>query len=156
MKTILILTLLFLSTASYAGRIRDLDFTIDTSNFGVTNSYSITVFLIKKNGKRITLTPNHFSLYWGKLKVTGQHILSFKHGLVTFDQSSIFNGNNKTVLDVSYNNGQHTMQADIIYPFVNSLNINNNSINVNHFNAFDYDLVFNNGKTTSHSNNLFN
>ncbi len=156
MKNILIFTLLFLSTTSYAGRIRDLDFTIDTSNFGVNNTFTITVFLIKKNGKRITLAPNQFSLYWGKLKVTGQHILSFKHGLVTFDQSSIFNGNNKTILDISYNNGQHTMQADIIYPYVNSLNINNNSITVNHFNAFDYDLVFSNGKTTNHSNNLFN
>lgn len=155
MKKIVLIILLLFSNNTFAGRIRDIDFSIDTSNFGETNTFSVTIFLIKKNGKRITLSPNHLSLKWGNLKITGDHIISFKQGIVAFDQSSITQENNKTVLEISYKNGLHTIKTDIIYPYVTSVKINNNTIPVNHFETINYDLVFSNGKTTYHSNSLF-
>ena len=156
MKSIIFLVTLSISSSLFAGRIRDIDFSIDTSNFGRTNTFEITVFLIKKSGKRITMTPNQFSLHWGKLAVTGQHIQSFKHGIITFDQNSISSENNKIVLDVSYNNRKHSMQTNIVFPYVKSIKINNNTIPVNHLTPINYDLIFSNGKRTSHDNSLFN
>ena len=72
MKTILFLGAFLFSTSLFAGRIRDIDFVVDSSNFCKTNTFSITVFLIKKNGKRITLKPNEFSIHWSKIKVKGE------------------------------------------------------------------------------------
>lgn len=156
MKSIFFLVAICISTSTFAGRIRDIDFSIDTSNFGRTNTFEITVFLIKKSGKRITMAPNQFSLYWGKLQVTGQHIQSFKHGIITFDQNAINSENNKIVLDISYNDRQHTMQSNIVFPYVKSIKIRNNTIPVNHLVSIDYDLIFSNGKKTSHDNSLLN
>ena len=156
MKSIFFLIIICISTSTFAGRIRDIDFSIDTSNFGKTNMFEITVFLIKKSGKRIIMAPNQFSLHWGKLQVTGQHIQSFKHGIVTFDQNAINSENNKIVLDISYNDRQHTMQSNITFPFVKALKINNTNIPVNHFAPLEYDLIFSNGKKTPHNNSLYN
>jgi hypothetical protein len=102
------------------------------------------------------MAPNQFSLYWGKLDVTGQHILSFNHGIVTFDQNAINNQNNKITLDISYNDRQHSMQSSIVFPFLKSIKIKNSTIPVNHLSSIDYDLIFSNGRKTPHDNSLFN
>ena len=154
MKTILFLGAFLFSTTLFAGRIRDIDFVVDSTNFCKTNTFSITVFLIKKNGKRITLTPNELSIHWNKIKVTGQHLISFNRGIVKFDQQAVTTGNNSANLEITYNN--LSMQLPITFPYVTGLILKNNTIAVNHPMTLDYELIFNNGKTALPSPTLFN
>jgi hypothetical protein len=155
MKTLLLTALLLATNALYAGRIRDIDFRIDTLAFGTKNTFTITVYLIKKNGKRIELKPNESSLYWSRISVKGEHILAFKHGLITFNQAQITKENNSIVLEVSYNQNEHSIQKPITFPYVKGMMIQNSTIAVNHAAAFDYQLLFSNGKTAPGHQKLF-
>lgn len=157
MKTIFLLGFLFLTTTLplHAAKFRDIDFSLDTTNFGTTNSFSITIYLIKKNGKKVTLLPNQFSIHWNKIEVKGLNITSFKHGIATFDQTKIIKGSNSIVLDVSYNNHEHSIQKPLTLPYVKGIVIQNSMIPVNHTAMLGYQLIFSNGKLASPSPNLF-
>jgi len=156
MKALLLFFIFFLATTLQAKRIRDIDFKIDTTNFGITNTYSVTVFLIKRSGKRITLSPRQLSLKWGSISVTAPHVLSFRNGIITFDQLAINNENNKVSLEVSYKKREHVVQANITYPYVTSIAIQNNDISVNHPTIIQYELEFSNGKKAIQNESLFN
>ena len=131
MKTLIFLSIILFSSTTFAGKIRDIDFNIDSSNFSKNNTFAITVYLIKKSGKRIVIAPNTFSIYWNKIKVNGQHISSFKHGIVTFNQQLISGTNNTCNIEVIYNGSDIKLQKPIIYPYVKGLIIKNNKIPVN-------------------------
>ena len=145
---------LFTLLSASAKKVTDIDFDIDSSNFGVSNSYSLKIYLINKKGKRNLLSPGEFSLKWNKIKVTGDHILSFRHGIVVFNQPDIQASNNNCTIEVSYDN-VHYMKKTFKLPYVKGMIINTNSILVNKYQVFDYQLVFNNGKTSSPSESLF-
>lgn len=155
MKTFLLLGILFLSTTLHAAKFRDIDFSLDTTNFGSTNSFSMTVYLIKKSGKKVALLPNQFSFHWNKINVKGLYIISFKQGIVTFDQTKIIKGSNSIVLDVSYNNNEHSIQKPLTLPYVKGIIIQNSIIPVNHTAMLGYQLIFSNGKLASPSPTLF-
>ena len=93
---------ILITLTSFAGRIRDIEFKVDSSNFGFSNTYSINVNLIKKNGKRIKLYANTPSLHWYKIKVEGNFVKSFKDGVITFDQTKIDPSNCLSFIKVTY------------------------------------------------------
>lgn len=145
---------LFITLTSFAGRIRDIEFSVDSSNFGFSNTYSINVNLIKKNGKRIKLYANTPSLHWYKIKVEGNFVKSFKDGVITFDQTKINPSNCLNSITVSYKNS-HQLSTKIKYPYVQNILIKTKTVLANRFNKLDYGLVFNTGDTTIASQNLF-
>lgn len=155
-----ILISLFITKLSFAIDVEHLTFSIDSSGYGITNQFNITVNLINKRGRIVAVRPNEFLLKWKKIKVQGEHILSVKDGIVSFNQQKINSNNNKIELTVSY---QSFEGAPIIYqskklvlPFVRGLIIKNNSILVNSPTTLNYELIFNNGITAKPNEKLFN
>ncbi len=156
MKTFIFILLLFISPSFFAGGIRDIDFSIDSSNFGVNNSFTLTIYLIKKSGKKIEVKPNEMSLHWNQIQVTGTHISTFKHGVATFNQTEITGANNTCELEVSCDHQKQTIKKTIRLPYLTGIIIKNTIISVNHYAPLSYDLIFSNGKTSPFNPLLFN
>lgn len=158
MKKIVLLFILTLPLLTNAARIRDIEFSIDSSNFGRTNQFEITINLIKKNGKRIALRPNIFSFHWNKIKVEGDHILSFYNGTVIFDQVNINASNRHCDFKVSYDmgkKGKHYQETTIKFPYITNIELENNFINVNTLGYINLLLTFNNNVQTTNNESLF-
>ncbi|MBI1837965.1 MAG: hypothetical protein HYR91_11945, partial [Flavobacteriia bacterium] len=109
---------------TFAFKVIDINYTIDSSNFGSQNSFSISVNLINKRGKSFTVIPNENILKWKKITVKGNHILGSKNGVIHFDQTAVNAMNNKIELEVSYDNIQSYTQV-INLPYVKGIGINN-------------------------------
>lgn len=158
MKKIVLLLLIITPLFCFSARIRDIEFSIDSSSFGVENSFQISVNLIKKNGKRIHLKPNVFSFQWSKVKVKGENILSFNNGVIIFDQTKITKDNYQTKILVSYDmgrKGKHLLEKTINLPYITDIQIINKHLKVNTPESIQYLLTFNNGKSTLSSQSLF-
>lgn len=158
MKKIVLIILIIFPLVSFSARIRDIEFSIDSSSFGIDNYFKISVNLIKKNGKRIHLEPNVFAFQWSKVNVIGENILSFSNGVVYFNQTNINRNNYKTKIVVSYNlgrKGKHTLEQTINLPFVTEISLKNEHVKVNKAENIQYLLKFNNGKSTIAKRSLF-
>lgn len=158
MKKIVLIILIVFPLISFSARIRDIDFSIDSSSFGLENHFKISVDLIKKNGKRIYLKPNVFAFQWSKVNVEGDNILSFSNGVVYFDQTNITKDNYKTKIIVSYNmgrKGKHTLEQTLNLPYVKEVSLKNEYIKVNKPEQIEYLLKFNNDKSTVATKSLF-
>jgi hypothetical protein len=155
MKQILLLFILGFGLNLQAAKIRDINIQIDSSNFGITNTFAIKVFLIKKNGKQIVLHPGSAHSKWSKVKIYGTHILTSNNGRVAFNQTNINAFNNQTEIEVSYNEGEHIIREKIRLPYVKGLIIMNNTVMVNHLEPLNFHLIFNNGRTKESNASLF-
>ena len=158
MKKIVLLFLLTLPLLINAARIRDIEFSIDSSNFGRTNQFEITVNLIKKNGKRVVLKPNVFSFHWSKVKVEGEHILSFSNGKVIFDQVNINASNRLCNFKVSYDmgkKGKHYQEKVVNFPYITNIELENEFINVNTPSFISLIMTFNNNIKSYNNESLF-
>lgn len=154
-KPHLIFILFLNSFISNAINVTEIQVKFDTSQFRITNHFSINLLLIGKRGSTYTLNRNDGDLKWEKIKIKGKHIQYMKEGVVTFNQKEVTELDNEILIDVLYNDSVFYRQK-IKLPFVKELIIKNDKIYLNsNLNALDYLLVFNNGSTQDPSPELF-
>jgi hypothetical protein len=155
MKSLLTFSILliFLNT-SFAKKITDISFEIDSSSYGITNTIGIKLFLIHKKGNPTVLKPNENSMKWRKVRVTADHLISFNRGVLFFNQGEITSSNNTMNIEVNYDN-THTYKLTVRLPYVKGMIILSNYIFANELKPLDYELIFSNGKTAIPSESLF-
>lgn len=147
-------TLFFLANHSYAKKITDISFEVDSSNFGITNTIGIKVSLFHKRGAATILNPNESSLKWKKIVITCEHLISLNRGVLTFNQSEITALNNTMNIEVVYDK-LHSYKQTIKLPYIKGIIINSSYITVNTLKPIDYELIFSNGRTAVSNESLF-
>ena len=156
MKIIYLFSLfIFYSFLSNAINVVDLTLKIDSSNFRITNSFSIEVNLIGKHGSNLLLTKEYPDLRWDRITVKGAHIFNLKNGIVLFHQSMISELNNKISFEVYYKDSLFYTE-EIKLPYVKSILIKNEKIELNERTDLNYSLVFDNGQKVPRNESLFN
>lgn len=155
MNRFFLLLTFFVGFSAAAQKYVRMDVFIDTSGFGVHNRMTMSVTLYKKNGSPVEVTTEEGRSKWGKLKVSGTHLLRFDKGELTWNAKQVHEGNRVMTLRIETEDGAVKAEKSILLPYLKELVIYNETLPVNRETRLDYACVFSNGKSVTGHNELY-